>query len=195
MDILFVTEAIIYSDISYRLRVMNLMREATRSARVSLFVFGVAPLEGRSGIDDEILANGITLKRAICLAPLPGMRLLEYLFVAFLSWCYLTPLLLSRRAYKVIQVENLIASLSILPFFFIHKRFFVVLDYHGVVPEEVKLKRTGWSRCRFPVLKWLERNGVAFADGRVRPSERLRDHGVASFGFGADSMVVYSNRM
>ncbi len=195
MDILFVAEAILYTDIAYRLRVMKLMREASRRARVSLFIFGVAPPEMVREVDGEISSRGIPILGRVCLPPLPGMRLVELPLVMLASGIYLGYRLLADRSHGIVQAENLLTAMLLLPFGHFPRRFAIVLDCHGAVPEEVRLKRPGLSRLLYPVLKFLERRCIALADGLVLPSEGFRDHVSGSFEPGRKQVVVLPNRI
>jgi len=195
MDMLFIAEAIVYSDISYRLRVMKQMKAVPEGTRPYLFIFGVAPSGRWSNVHEDFSSAGLCLLRSISLPRVKGIYPLEFILTLILAWIFLVLQLFRGRRFRLIQVENLVASLSVLPFLCFFRRIPVILDYHGVVPEEVKLRHPGRSRLIYPILKWLERMCLARVAGMVVPSESFREHVIGSFSIGRERVLVSPNRI
>jgi glycosyltransferase involved in cell wall biosynthesis len=194
MGILFIAEAVIFSDPAYRRRVLHMMREARGVAPVSLFVYGVAPASGRPLLERALAAAGVPPPRSIRLPAVRGLR--PFLFLAALaaSCAYVGCRLALRSDVRIVQAENLLAFLPLLPFARGRRRPAIVIDAHGAVPEEVRRKRPAAARVLYPLLKRLERAALSRADALIVPSEGFRAHATGTLGYPEGGIVVCPNR-
>ena len=192
--ILVISEHVILKDAAYMERVRRQIVRLANIGQVHLLVFGAGAHDDIRLFKSRLRPLGLEslslfLSRENAFLKYPGFLLKTYR-------ARNTIRKMCRKGHvKRILVENLLAYLPLLGTR-VRKKCTVVLDYHGVVPEEVKCRRGFPLRyVIYFLLKCLERCVLKRVHGVVCVSHPFRDYLVQEQSFPAGKILVDPNML
>jgi glycosyltransferase involved in cell wall biosynthesis len=189
---LIVAEAVILRDIAYRERVRKHISAFARIGPVRLLIFGVGKSEEQKLFRTKHRPSGLEKMDLYLSPPVPVFGALAFLFVTLRARRSLRKLM-KKGGVARLHVENLVAFLPLLgvgaP-----RHGSMVLDYHGLVPEEVR-ERGGWlAGSIFPfLLKRLEKHALANCQGVVCASHPFKEYLSTECAVPGDRILVDQN--
>lgn len=182
----------ILRDVAYRERVRKQVSSLMRIGPVMLLVFGFGTSEEARILKTRYRLPALESIEFFLSPRVPVLGQLFYLFAALRARSAVRKIVKKGRASRV-HVENLPAFLPLLGTG-ARRRARVVLDYHGLVPEEVREKKGKLSGCiLFILLKRLEKRALRTCHGIICVSHPFREYLVTELGVPGDRILVLQN--
>jgi len=190
--VLVISEHIILKDPAHRERVKRQILGLKHLGPVHLIVFGVGGGDELKFLKSKLRPVGLDSLAFLLVPDIPVVRYAGILLEVARARRAVKRMVKSGRI-SCVHVENLF---SFLPVFGsgAFKRTTVVFDYHRLIPEEIRSRKSALLRSlTYRFLKHLERRALKKCRGVVCVSEPFRDYLAGDPGFPAERIYVEPN--